>query len=419
MPLRDRFPAASRLWSALTSRLAKTLAVALIAIFLALNLWARVSIWLAARRMQAVVVALGKLEIDKTTEEELARTVPQLVKYPWEGQVQRRPEIGAVDLGVVRAYHLSFSNETTWMKYARIIRTLGFCSAEAKLTKDGYEEGCIHFVPDLLGYRYYSFDASVGLLNGKVSSIRYGINDRFVAPRALGAIVSVRSFHSIWRSHQIGFQVDSLQDENPELRISANEHRLSVEYAYDAPRETVKDAFQINLNCFWSLRGCLSSQQIAPRLWQASEATERTVISRLQSAEPCPARIVSGRIRYLPDAGVTLAKSKGFKQVPTNIEGEAGVETLNDFEQLEVIRPPQVASLMGVRPRAWAGGDYKNQVLHGGQLWPEAGKKVLFFSNIHFDSCQLVPADSLAISTAKNTKLAPRREEDETGLSLQ
>src|SRR5258708_31439408 len=184
------------------------------------------------------------------------------------------------------------------MKYFRFIGALRLCSSQARLTKEGYEEGCLLFVPDLLAYRYFRFSVSVSLLNGKVSSIRYGVNDRLVFPQQLRAIVSVRSFHSIWHAHQIGFAVDSLQDESPQFRVSPRERGLYLEYAYDAPPELTKHAFQIDLSCFWSLPGCHSAQQIAPQLWQDSTAIEAAAVARLQSRQPCPDRIVAGRIRY-------------------------------------------------------------------------------------------------------------------------
>ena len=142
--------------------------------------------YLAARRMHKVITALSKLEIDKTTEEQLVRTVPYLRRSPRDGQITRSLETGNIDLGEARYYYAQFSNEEMWMKYSAFFRALRFCPVGARVTKEGYEEGCLSFVPDVVGYRYFAFGASVTLLNGKVSSIRYGINDRLVFPRQVG-----------------------------------------------------------------------------------------------------------------------------------------------------------------------------------------------------------------------------------------
>jgi len=109
--------------------------------------------------------------------------------------------------------------------------------------------------------------------------------------------------------------------------------------------------------------------------------------------------------------------------LPINIEGDVGAETVTDFKLVELLRPPRVGSLTGVRGRSYVvyPGDYKKQLLNSGYqwLWPEAGKQVFFFSNMHFASCQIVPATTGAISAVRNLAGAPRREEDQTGMSLQ
>jgi hypothetical protein len=373
--------------------------------------------------MHAVIAALSKLEIDQTTEEELVRVVPYLVRSPRDGQITRRPETGDIERGIARSYYVNFSNEETVLKYFRFIGALRFCPWQSRFTKEGYEEGCLSFVPDVLGYRYFAFGASVTLLNGKVSSIRYGINYRLVFPRQLGAIVSIRSFHSIWHARQTGFVVDSVADESPQFRVSTGERTLWLEYAYDARPESIKHAFQIDLSCFWSLGGCRNAQQIVPQLWKDGEAIESAAVARLKSREPCPDGILSGRIRYLPDVGITLAESKGFRHVPVNIEGDEGAETVTDFKLVELLRPPRVGSLTAVRGRPHVSypEDSKKQFLNGGNqwLWPEAGKQIFFFSNMHFASCQVVPATPDAISAVRTLAPAPRREEDQIGMSLQ
>jgi hypothetical protein len=309
------------------------------------------------------------------------------------------------------------------LKHSDFLRALRFCPTGARVTKDGYEEGCLSFVSDVLGYRYFAFGASVTLLNGRVSSISYAVNDRLVFPRQIGAIVSIRSFHSIWHARQTGFAVDSVADEYPQFRVSTGERSLWLEYAYDAPPEMIKHAFQIDLSCFWSFGGCHNAQQIAPRLWKDGEAIESAAVARLESREPCPDRILAGRIRYLPDAGITLAESKGLRRIPVNIEGDEGVETVTDFKLVELLRPPRVDSLTAVRGRPYVSypEGSKKQILNRGNqwLWTEAGKQIFFFSNMYFASCQIVPATPDAISAVRKLAPAPRREEDQTGMSLQ
>jgi len=119
------------------------------------------------------------------------------------------------------------------------------------------------------------------LLNGKVSSISYGIQDRFGFPRQVGTILAVKSVHSFWASYRRGFEVSSTDDESPQFRVSGGEHSLGVSYTYDAPTELKADAFKIGLACFWSLRGCRTPRQIAPLLSEDAERIQQDALARL------------------------------------------------------------------------------------------------------------------------------------------
>jgi hypothetical protein len=63
-------------------------------------------------------------------------------------------------------------------------------------TKDGRQRGWVITLANWFGYRYLGFGARVVLLDGRVSSIGYGIADRLVFPQVVGTIVSVDSVHA-------------------------------------------------------------------------------------------------------------------------------------------------------------------------------------------------------------------------------
>jgi len=156
-----------------------------------------------------------------------------------------------------------------------------------------------------------SFDATVTLLDGKVSSVSYGVADRLGFPRAVFQLVSVKSAHSFWSSHQSGFEVQSTDDESPQFRVNGYEHGIRVSYTFDAERDLILHAFHVDLSCFWGLRGCRHVRQIAPLLWQDKNAIKTATLARLQSMEPCPDRILDCRLRYLADVSLLLLESKG------------------------------------------------------------------------------------------------------------
>jgi hypothetical protein len=419
--LRRYFPASIWFWNGLRGRIPRRVCLAFVISILAVTTIVRIHSFVLTRRMERVIAGLSKLQIDQSTEKDVKRAVPQMVLWQWDGKLKRTPETGEIDLGIEQGYSIAISNESGWLRFGRLISPVVSCCVNTRYTKDGYENNWIMALTNLLGYRYVYFSASVVLLNGKVSSINYGIHDRLVFPRQIGALVAVKSTHSFWAPHQIGFEVTSMDDESPQFRVSKGEHDLGAAYTSDAPTELKAHAFQIVLTCFWGLRGCSTPRQIAPLLFEDAERIQKDAIARLRSTDPCPARIVEGRSRYLPDVSVSLIESEGWRQEPANMEGSLGSRTVTDYKLIEALRgfPPRSLKSIEVRSSIPFPGDYTKQLPNFGPQWPERGKQILLFSNHHFDSCQLVPAVPEAIAAVRNTPPAPRRSEDELVSGLQ
>jgi len=404
-----------------TGRIARRVYLVLVLALLAISTAARIYTLVLTRRMEAVIAGLSKLQIDKSTEEDVKRTVPYVMRWQWDGQLKRSPETSDIDIGFEQGYSVAISNESSWLKFGRLISPFEACCVNTTYTKDGYEHSWVLALTDLLGYRYVYFGASVVLLNGRVSSVSYGVQDRFGFPRQVGTILAVKSVHSVWESFRRGFRVSSTDDESPQFRVTGGEHSLGVSYAYDAPPELKAHAFKVELACFWSLRGCRMPRQIAALLSEDAERIQQDALARLKSTAPCPARIVAGRLRYLTDVSVSLIESEGLRRVPTNMEGSLGIKTVTDYKLIEVLRGFPVQSLKSVEVRSSVPfpGDYTKQLPNFGPQWPERGEQILLFSNHYFDSCQLVLAVPEAIAAVRNTKPSPKRLEDQTGLALQ
>jgi hypothetical protein len=420
MQFRHSFPMTSWILRTFTGRIALRVYFVLVLSLVATSATARIYTLALTRRMEVVIAGLSKLEIDKSTEEEVKRTVPYLVRWQWQVPLKRSPENGDIDIGVEQGYSVAISNESSWMKFGRLISPFTSCCLNTTYTKDGYEQNWILALTNLLGYRYVYFGASVVLLNGRVSSISYGVQDRLVFPRQVGMILDVKSVHAFWASYRRGFEVSSMDDESPQFRVRQGTSNLSVSFTFDAPPDLVAHAFDVDLSCLWGIRGCLTPANIAPALAQDAERIQSAALTRLKSTDPCPARIVAGRSKYLTDVSVSLIQSEGLRREPINREGSLGIRTVTDYKLTEVLRGFPVQSLKSVEVRSWVPfpGDYTKQLPNPGPQWPERGKQILLFSNHSFDSCQLVPAAPEAIAVVRNTRPTPKRAEDQTGLRL-
>jgi hypothetical protein len=417
MPLRTHFQATIWVWRSLTGRIARRVCVVLLLALLTTSAAARIHTFVLTRRIEAVIAGLSKLQIDRSTEEDVKRTVPYLVRWEWDGQLKRSPETGDIDLGTEQSYSVAVSNESSWMRFGNFVSRF----STVRYSKDGRPSSWILDVAELLGYRYIGFGARVVLLNGKVSSLGYGIADVLGFPRQLANIVSVRSAHAFWASHQTGFELSSTEEENPEFRVSGGDQHLSASYTPDATPSMTSHAFKVNLDCFWSVTGCRHAKQIAPLLWQDKLAVEAATLVRLRSNQPCPDRILAGRVKYLLDMNLLLLESTGFETKSVNEDGMRVDEIWTNYKQTEVLRGRSSNWWDSVRSSATIPypGDYSRRLTNMGLHWADAGARVLAFSNVGFDSCHLVAAPPSALSTVRNTVPAPRRLEDELVRGLQ
>lgn len=411
VPLRTYFSSAIWFGTGMRGRILRRFCITFLLVIVSVATVTRIYSFVLTQRFQAVITGLSKLRIGETTEEELRRVVPNLVRSEWDWQVKRTPETGDVDLGSVSTYYVTISNEPSWMRFA----TFASQYSIVRYPNGGRPSGWLLSLANLLGYRYIGFGAGVRLLDGKVSKISFGVADYLVFPRPLGTMVWVESAHAFWAPYQRDFEVSSTDDENLQLRINANEEHLSVLYAFDAPPAVTSHAFHLDLSCFWGLLGCRHARQIAPLLWQDKITTETRTLARLKSNQPCPDRILAARVRYLPDVSVLLLESKGFKTENVNEEGMSIPEIWTNYKLIEVLRGRSWQPSQPIRssPTVPYPGDYDRRLPNMGLQWAYKGQRVMLFSNLNFDSCRVVAATPSAESAVRATGLAPRRAEDQ------
>ena len=414
MILRTRFSWATALCRYATGRRARRLYLALLLLLVVLSGGVRVRSYLLAWRIQVVLSQLEQLRVDATSEEQLLKTVPHLVRDP------RDIRVGA---HVHRGYQLSLSNEDDmrWVYWMRDFRWLWPRFAiPADLGKDKW--ACLDLpfkIAYVLGLRHMSLAAAVTVLDGTVSSIQYSIEPDVFLGWPVSYLVEARSAHGFWRNRDL-VPVSIVDDESPAYRFGAGAGKgsffssaaahIGVAYTPDAPREKVSHAFQVDLSCFWSLRGCDSVRQVVPLLWKDREESLAATAARLTSKDPCPDRILAGRVRSLPDLNVALVEVVSAREVEANRERDRTREIVTDYRLKEAVLGHPEGPWTNI---PWPLSTTRNAANPVGPVFPKAGERFLYFGGARFDSCQIVPATPSAEAAARTSVPAPRRMEDD------
>jgi len=402
MSLGIPFPRIRRFYRAITAPLARRFNFSMLALLFLVTATARVRSALLLRQISPVVSGMARIQVDHTTEEDLVRMVPGLVRTNQNSKSEH-------------FYYIAVSNESDWL-----MRHLVFGAGPEWLLQAW----------DLLGYRYLYFEASAIVLDGKVSHVHYGIATTMAFPREASYIVSAKSAHGYWAARNLGFWVTSELDESPQYSVIGDYQKnairdrkgfLKAVFTPDTPPELTSHAFHVDLSCFWGLRGCRSARQVSPQLWQDKINIEAAVVSRLKGREPCPDRVLAGRVRYLPDVDVLLLRVTHFRRMPINMDDQDSEEFITDYDLVEVIRGRSTRnSWKGVRynPLIPSPADPLQRIANPMSPLHQVGDLVVMFSNHHFYSCQVVPATPSALSALRAAIPAPRYPEDEL-VSLQ
>jgi hypothetical protein len=239
----------------------------------------------------------------------------------------------------------------------------------------------------------------------------------------------VRSVHGFTRNagHR-PVPVQSTDDESPQYRFGAVAGPLSIRegpdtaigvaYTFDAPPDLISHAFQVDLQCFWGLRGCDSVRQVVPLLWNDRQAILNQTAARLNSSHPCPDRILAGRVRYLLDGSVALLEVVRSREEQMSYEGDHSEEFITDYRLTQVIRGQPEGPWIGMRRRPtipWPLSRTGERVNPMQPFLPKPGERFLYFGGATFDSCRIVPATPSAEAAVRDAVPAPRRVEDDIG----
>jgi hypothetical protein len=369
----------------------------------------RVHCFLLTRKIHAVLSGLARVRVDQTTEHELLKTIPYLVR---EAHEWRTPS------GVKRVYivHISNENETAWLWRLADIAWFRL-RWPFRETKDLVIGRTAPFAGAYwLGWHNVDFSAWVWIEDGRVSSVGYDIDPDMMLGWPHGGLISVRSAHGFWMSHFMPVSVRSADDESPDYRVSGGEGWLQVAYTPDAPRELMSRAFQLDLSCFWGIHRCILAREVAPLLWRDKQAIEARAFARFYpQRNPCPDSMLAARVRYLPDLSVELLEVTSSRHERVNEEGDTGEALITSYRLKEVIRGRSSGPWTDIRYRRLIPlpADPTERTANPVPPFLKPGDRVLAFTGAKFESCRMVPATPSAEAAVRTATPAPRRREDE------
>jgi hypothetical protein len=406
-----------RRWLIVWLKLARRIFLAVGFLLVLLSVGLRIRTYLLTRKINAVLAGLERVQTDKTSEAELLKTVPG-VALRWTRKSGER----TYEVKIMSAEDRYYYAWTRWVP--NFLLSLGLAGDWPTTDNKWKRLGLLSKMAYLLGWRYLSFGASVTVLNGTVSSTYYELApDVFFGWPASNFVVA-RSTHAFWAERRRPIPVRSAGDESPFFRfgivsgqfswLSGPDSSIGVAYTPDAPHDLVSHVFQVDLTCFWGLRGCDSVQQVVPLLWKDRTAIEQTAAARLRFDNPCPDRVLAGRVRTLLDLKVALLEVVKSRSETFNEEGVPDEFLVIDFRLVESIRGESSGQWTNFRFRETIPSPSypRAQLMNPLVLNPKPGERFLYFTGANFDSCRIVPATSSAEAIVRSTTPAPRRIED-------
>jgi hypothetical protein len=406
-------------WRGVSGRWARRGCILMFLMCISLSAVLRCRTYLLTCRIQAVLAGIAQVRVDQTTEGQLLKAVPFLVR---DGREFQR------GTSVERHYHVIISNNEDWpggagptMRWVpQFLFRLWPPSERFPDNHELHKLKVLSFpvrVAYLLGWRHLSFAASVVVLDGAVSSSCYRIDPDVFLGWPASDLVVARSVHGLWTPRGAPVWVSNEADESPDFRFDSSgafslipgaDSVIGVAYTANAPKELISHVFRVDLTCFWGIRGCDSVRQVVPLLWADEHAIVARAAARVKSQNPCPDRILAGRARTLPDLSVELLEAVNSTSEKTNYGGDR----ITDYRLMEVIRGRPWAT-MHYRDRIpWSSDPTADRPDPMASLPPEPGDRFLYFSGARFDSCQIVPATPSAESAVRTAVPAPKRKED-------
>src|SRR6266480_2503311 len=215
----------------------------------------RVQSYLFDRKVHFVLRRMEKIQLNKTSKEEVLVLVPEL-----------KP-------GILWSFVLNGHSEDTCPGDACYVLHIQnypdgiLAELRAKLE---YRHDWIFKTAYWLGHRFRSFGAYVEVRRGQVSRYEYSLSLEDAEFPANG-LVGVQVLGANRESFPGGFGFMRDYDEIGGFRIKVPSNIptkiLYVAFTPDAQPKAVRNAFDVRLDCIWNVTGCLTTRQVLPALW--------------------------------------------------------------------------------------------------------------------------------------------------------
>ncbi len=385
------FPATIWLFRRLTSRVARRVALYFILVVALLGLGLRIYSAIFVHRVHTILAGMERLRPDQSTKAEVLKMVPALrpglLKYEHcEGD---------------ECYAVQISNVETLIGN-RLFRMVASPFTLKMMSR--------------LGLHLWRFGAKVDIRKGRMHSFYYFLAVDDGSGEYPGAIdVDAGSLRGSNRRVRNLFR-----DESPDYQISSYfkwpELNLRVVFRPTASPLLIHHAFDLRLGCMLLL-GCRTARQILPLVWDDMQNIRAAAISRVQSSDPCPNRILPRRARDIPNIFVAEVE-----HVHPGLETSYDqVYKVADFRVLEVLKgaPNLPLKGKGIGIRSTILGTYNVPSPAVGLLRP--GGRVVMFTDTEgtlVDPCELVTATPSALQTLQSVLASPDTHIVETDLGL-
>lgn len=216
----------------------------------------RIQSYLFARKVHSVLEQMAKLQLQKTSKEEILTLLPELEPGTLTGLV-------IVDYSEAKCPGDGC--------YRFVIRNWPNGLLGKLQQKMGYNYDWLYYGAYLLGHRFRGFEGYVETREGRISRYEYLL---FIEYREFAAIEAVEvhvmgSDRESFPGH-FGFIQSYDEIENFKIKIPSNKRKevIYVAFTPEAQPGDVKSAFDVHLECAWHTLGCSMTKQVLPILWK-------------------------------------------------------------------------------------------------------------------------------------------------------
>lgn len=204
--------------------------------------------------VRSVLARLGQFQLEKTSEETVLKTVPQMeLGNPF---VVYAPNPTQYACPADACYMLHFGNVPNgWLLRLRY--------------RFGPQFDWFYRLVYRLGHRFFAFDSWVQIRGGTIAKFGYSIlveganrpGDELVS-------IDVSGTNRASFSRGSGFNLTYDEINRFRVRVASNAPTTSLFVAFtpEARAEETRKAFAVNLKCAWNFDGCSAASQILPEI---------------------------------------------------------------------------------------------------------------------------------------------------------